>query len=108
VISSGLVVNVGAEGRASATGVADLEPPVVFAEPRFLVALMGERSLAGVDDPATLSGRAMVDECGVQSLANPTWRHAHVITSGNAKNLKGREPRQLRVGKSYEGGVEDI
>lgn len=60
VISSGLAMGTGAEGLGSATGVADLEPPADCAGPRVLGALMGERSLAGVDGPTTLSGRAMV------------------------------------------------
>lgn len=87
-MSSGLVVRAGTVGRASATGVADLDPVVGWADARFFGALMGERSLLGVDEPATLSGSAMVDGCGVQSAGNP-GRRAHVTLAGNITNGSG-------------------
>jgi hypothetical protein len=63
-MSSGLAVRIGAVGRAPGPGVVDLEPLSApdWEGARFFGAVIGERSLDGVDDPAKFRGRAMVVE----------------------------------------------
>lgn len=61
-MSSGLAVRIGAVGRGPGPGVVDLEPLSApdWEGARFFGAVIGERSLDGVDDPAKFKGRAMV------------------------------------------------